>query len=94
MEADCRCPLLLAYAETEKMLELGLQRSGGYASPTAAMIGHLRQEQGCHGPRHGHCPWSVALTLLFGEQVQVRPDVPYVRGRVFTDGRPDPGNLL
>lgn len=79
----CKCPVLLAAAEAERMASAGLIRGGGGFSASGAVeaivIGRMRQEHGCPGVgRFGHCPWSQAR--LFGHDPWVPdPEVPLLR---------------
>lgn len=93
MSDDCECPLLAAYAETEKMLEFGLQRGYG-GPPLAIMAGQLRGERGCPGPQRGFCHWHRLLLMMLGDAPQPRPDVPLVTGGRAADRRALPGQLL
>jgi hypothetical protein len=96
MTENCRCPILLAEAEINRMLELGLvsrgSTIGGSGGILAIMVGRLRQAYGCEGPTsEGHCWWYHAVP--FGEGLSARNDVPTVGVRT-DDGRRNPGLFL
>jgi hypothetical protein len=80
----CRCPVLLAAAEMERMLELGVELDS-YHPLSALVIGRLRQEHGCRGPRKGACPWGRAM--LSGSSLQPRDDVPRIEGKSGSTGQ-------
>jgi hypothetical protein len=73
----CRCPVLLAAAEADRLVEIGLE-VGGYNATAALIIGRLRQEHGCRGPRYGRCAWAMGLYHI--SPPVARTDVPYLKG--------------
>lgn len=73
----CKCPVLRAHAEMDRMMELGLIK-GNYDPVRAVVIGRLRQRYGCHGAVRGVCPWHLAL--YSGGAIDARPDIPLLKG--------------
>jgi hypothetical protein len=63
-DADCRCPILLAAAEMQRMIELGVATDGWdrQGSAPAIVVARLRESHGCIGVnKHGDCQWFMAV---------------------------------
>jgi hypothetical protein len=61
-EADCKCPVLLAAAEIERTVEIGLPLKRYDAGLLRTLIvGRMRAEHGCRGlNQYGACAWVDA----------------------------------
>lgn len=60
---ECRCPMLLAAAEVDRLAHMSGVRPSGFSSHTAdaLLVAILRDKHGCRGMRRGRCWWEQQL---------------------------------
>ncbi len=85
------CPMLRYWAEIQRLAEVGLTTES-YNVADAIVIGRLRQEHGCPGPRFNYCPWQGAAGSA-AVRVDPKVSIPSLARR-SDDGRKVPGQML